>query len=665
MTAYPLGNPLPTFTALSGLALNGGSIYIGLPNQDPQTNPKQVYWDAAETIPASQPLDTLGGYVWRLGDPAVPYVSGAYSIRVLDRLNVEVFYEANATDQLQDFITTLATSAGAGLLGFSQTATYPDDTVGKHLQAYIDPTDAPYNAVADGVEDDLAAILAAMATGRPIRWGGPERVYRITDTLTASSRQVWYFEGATIRMDHSGRGYVRPLLNLQDGADYSHISGVGTLDHDASDVLMAYMTTPVAIGFLSAVVVQADFCTITSDVSVINAWDNGVYVGRFSITGSGTTGDRYAATATTGLPVGAQVTGIRAKDCGIGYHDPARVTTPGGMVAGYQGAGINNGSGTRTVVTDNVIEDCATGLVSDYGAGAGGVFDGNIVTGSVAATGNEGWGGWFADGPSIVSNNQFLFCDGDGLVIAPESGQTVVSGNTCYGNGKHGLHIASAKTILSNNLAEANGQATANTYDGFFLNSDTESLDNVVLTGCSGLGTQQRYGISASGANGITAQIIGGRYEGATGQASFGSKNVAVLGQKTSAGTLGVGMIDPNFPWEVTSAVASYLTNPLGDSDNNGTLAVSSKTERDFRLAFGCDSVNGVAVIQAIFAGVAKKPLLLNPSGGDVMAGGSSWTTGHMRLGAYHLWVDSSGRLRIKSSAPSSDTDGTIVGTQS
>ena len=31
----------------------------------------------------------------------------------------------------------------------------------------------------------------------------------------------------------------------------------------------------------------------------------------------------------------------------------------------------------------------------------------------------------------------------------------------------------------------------------------------------------------------------------------------------------------------------------------------------------------------------------------------------------YYLWVDSTGRLRIKNAAPTSDTDGTIVGTQS
>lgn len=41
-----------------------------------------------------------------------------------------------------------------------------------------------------------------------------------------------------------------------------------------------------------------------------------------------------------------------------------------------------------------------------------------------------------------------------------------------------------------------------------------------------------------------------------------------------------------------------------------------------------------------------------------------TWDGSHMRLGANHLWVDTTGDLRIKNSAPTSDTDGTIVGTQ-
>jgi len=51
-------------------------------------------------------------------------------------------------------------------------------------------------------------------------------------------------------------------------------------------------------------------------------------------------------------------------------------------------------------------------------------------------------------------------------------------------------------------------------------------------------------------------------------------------------------------------------------------------------------------------------------NGSPSIAGGA-WNSGHLVMGAYHIWVDSTGNLRIKNSAPSSDTDGTIVGTQS
>jgi hypothetical protein len=56
-----------------------------------------------------------------------------------------------------------------------------------------------------------------------------------------------------------------------------------------------------------------------------------------------------------------------------------------------------------------------------------------------------------------------------------------------------------------------------------------------------------------------------------------------------------------------------------------------------------------------------------NASGNVVIkdtAGNSGWNTAHLRMGIYHFWVDSSSRLRVKNSAPISDTDGTVVGTQ-
>jgi hypothetical protein len=50
---------------------------------------------------------------------------------------------------------------------------------------------------------------------------------------------------------------------------------------------------------------------------------------------------------------------------------------------------------------------------------------------------------------------------------------------------------------------------------------------------------------------------------------------------------------------------------------------------------------------------------------GNLAFNGGGYNTPHIVLGNYHLWVDTTGDLRIKNSAPSSSTDGTVVGTQS
>ncbi|MDV0593217.1 MULTISPECIES: glycosyl hydrolase family 28-related protein [unclassified Enterobacter] len=43
---------------------------------------------------------------------------------------------------------------------------------------------------------------------------------------------------------------------------------------------------------------------------------------------------------------------------------------------------------------------------------------------------------------------------------------------------------------------------------------------------------------------------------------------------------------------------------------------------------------------------------------------GSAWNSQHITLGAYHIWVDGSGVLRIKNGTPTSGTDGTVIGSQ-
>jgi len=52
-------------------------------------------------------------------------------------------------------------------------------------------------------------------------------------------------------------------------------------------------------------------------------------------------------------------------------------------------------------------------------------------------------------------------------------------------------------------------------------------------------------------------------------------------------------------------------------------------------------------------------------TGINVETGESAWNFDPLKLGDYVLWVDATGDLRIKNGSPTSDTDGTIVGTQS
>lgn len=43
---------------------------------------------------------------------------------------------------------------------------------------------------------------------------------------------------------------------------------------------------------------------------------------------------------------------------------------------------------------------------------------------------------------------------------------------------------------------------------------------------------------------------------------------------------------------------------------------------------------------------------------------GSAWNGRHPVMGNHHLWIDPAGKLRIKNGAPTSATDGTVVGGQ-
>jgi hypothetical protein len=92
MALTQVTGPYPIFTDLDGSPLDDGYLYIGAINDDPETNPIQVFWDSALTIPATQPIRTSNGYAYRNGTPALIYTAGAFSITIRNKRNEFVLY---------------------------------------------------------------------------------------------------------------------------------------------------------------------------------------------------------------------------------------------------------------------------------------------------------------------------------------------------------------------------------------------------------------------------------------------------------------------------------------------------------------------------------------------------------------------------------------------
>jgi hypothetical protein len=95
MSAPSIKPPYPAFAGADGQPLENGYIWIGTANLNPQINPISVYWNAALTIPAVQPIRTLNGYPVYQGTPSRFYANSDYSIQVLDNKGSVVYTSLN------------------------------------------------------------------------------------------------------------------------------------------------------------------------------------------------------------------------------------------------------------------------------------------------------------------------------------------------------------------------------------------------------------------------------------------------------------------------------------------------------------------------------------------------------------------------------------------
>jgi parallel beta-helix repeat protein len=237
MTLGPIQNPFQPIVGLTGIGLNDGNLYIGANGADPQTSPQACFWDAAGTIPATQPIPISGGYPMRLGTPAQVFTALTYSMRVRDRLGVQVFYVASVTpgattrdgifenlaDAIAAVIPVAVRDVGVTALGYYMAqdgggASYKYVAAepahpGKFQSAdgawwelaELVVTPLMLGAKADGATDDTSAFQDALDVGRPVYVPATTTYYEISSPLTVGTAgQTVYGSGAASRIVQTG-----------------------------------------------------------------------------------------------------------------------------------------------------------------------------------------------------------------------------------------------------------------------------------------------------------------------------------------------------------------------------------------------------------------------------------------------------------------------------
>lgn len=128
--------PFPVFTDVDGNPVDDGYIYVGQEGLDPIASPVSVFWDRALTVPATQPIRTIGGYPSNAGVRSVFYSSEpVYSILVRNKNGTEIYSDSSSlssTDLESRLADSTDPSKGAALVS--------------SLQLSLDKT-TPYNVL--------------------------------------------------------------------------------------------------------------------------------------------------------------------------------------------------------------------------------------------------------------------------------------------------------------------------------------------------------------------------------------------------------------------------------------------------------------------------------------------------------------------------------------
>jgi parallel beta-helix repeat protein len=486
MSALSIQPPFPIFTETDGLPLEDGYVWIGQVNLDPQVNPINVYWDAALTIPAAQPIRTLGGYPANSGTPARLYVNSDYSIRVMNKNGSMVYSAPAATERYSGLVLTGINA---------EDVIYDPPFVGgvqTNVEAKLAQTVSvkDFGAVGDGVTDDTAAIQAALNTGKNVFI--PNGTYVVdpdTSVSPVSNQRITLEQEAVLQASASSSSGVYSVIR---------IFGVSDVIVEGGTVIGDRATHIGVLGESGMGIYVADSSGITiRDVETRDCWGDGIYVGGTGTTGKSTNvrieNVRSDNNRRQGLTIAAAYSVVvdggsftntngTAPAAGIDIEpNPGKGEVENVVVQNARCSG-NNGHGiavSQTIcknvklVNNTCVLNGLSGIQSAY-IGSDLLVSGNTVTDNTEHGVNIQGDNAYVTREIIIDNNTVKNNGLTGIRFYNNIIRFNVRGNIVYGNGHHGMSFEGVTSvcddgIITDNFCESNSQVTSLSYDNILV----------------------------------------------------------------------------------------------------------------------------------------------------------------------------------------------------
>lgn len=463
----PVEPAFKIYTNLDGTPLDSGYIYFGLVNQNPITAPVTVYWDAAGTQPAAQPLRTQNGYIVRGGTPANVFFSGTYSLLVRDKNQSQVYYSPTSADYsivdaVNSFIASLAASSGSSLIGFIQAGTGAvPRTAQAKMRERVSVED--FGAIGDGVTVSTTAIQRAresLSSGGVLYFG---KGTFIIDTDACLTLNV-----AGITLEGQGPSTI---IKAKNGANLSNIIAITAAGCSVRNMVLDGNRTnsgtspSVSYGLFNSASnidvyrVEIRECTrIASFVGSGSAVPSNITYRKCWIHDNG------GLDTTTGIGVGIYGGGTFLADNVV--IDDCRFENNYNKLPGFPGdSTAMNITATSVTVTNCFLKNnhnVGGGQLALTSDGSTGAPDGrfvvcnNTVVHDVVATGENTTAIEIEGRKVVVSNNVVQSLNGDGVRFETSGGEAVISGNVinCTGTGVNLITVAGTgvrETLISDN----------------------------------------------------------------------------------------------------------------------------------------------------------------------------------------------------------------------